>query len=87
MKINCFRYSVSWKTYTSFAGPRWLTWQQCRRNRGGGAGGHVLPTFLEIAVVTLENNAAQKNVLFHAPPPPPKQFPSYGSGQYDSRKF
>ena len=30
----------------------------CRRNRG--AGGHVPPTFLEIAVVTLENNAAQK---------------------------
>ena len=37
------------------------------------------PTFLENAVVTLENNAAPKNFLCHAPPPPQIQFPSYGS--------
>ena len=46
---------------------------------GGGAGGMCPPTFLEIAVVTLENNAAQKNFLCHAPPPQ-IQFPSYGGG-------
>ena len=37
------------------------------------------PTFLEIAGVTLENNAAQKNFLCHAPPSPQIQFPFYGS--------
>ena len=29
---------------------------------------------MEIAVVTLENNAAQKNFLCHAPPPPKYNF-------------
>ena len=33
----------------------------------GGLGGHVPPTFLEIVVVTLENNAAQK-IFFVMPP-------------------
>ena len=42
---------------------------QCRRNRGGGGGwGSCTPTFLEIVVVTLENNAAQKD-FFVMPPP------------------
>ena len=39
---------------------------QCLRNRGGW--GACAPTFMEIAAVTLENNAAQKNVLCHVPP-------------------
>ena len=48
-----------------------------RSNRGGGgAGRHVPSTFLEIAVVTLEKNAAQKNFFAM---PPPIQFPSYGT--------
>ena len=48
---------------------------QCRRNQGGRLGGMYPSTFLEIAVVTLlENNAAQKNFLCHAPPPPPYNF-------------
>ena len=52
---------------------------QCRRNRG--AGRHVPPTFLEVAVVTLENNAVQKQFSLSCPPPPPTpiQFPSHGS--------
>ena len=37
---------------------------------GTGGWGACAPTFLEIAVVTLENNAAQKNFLCHPPPPP-----------------
>ena len=37
------------------------------------------PTFLEIAVVTLENNAAQKK--FSLSCPHQIQFPSYGSGE------
>ena len=43
-----------------------------------GWGACAPPTFLEIAVVTLENNAAQKKFLCHAPPFQIK-FPSYGS--------
>ena len=42
--------------------------------------GHVPPTFLEIAVVTLENNATQKKFSLSCPLPPPQiQFPFYGS--------
>ena len=36
-----------------------------------GTGGHVPPTFLEIAVVTFENNAAQNKISLLCPPPPP----------------
>ena len=39
----------------------------------GGLEG-MCPASLEIAVVTLENNAAQKNFLCHDPPPPPPRY-------------
>ena len=53
------------------------TIMQCRRNQGLGP---APPTFLEIAVVTLENNAAQRKFSLSCPPPPPQiQFPSHGS--------
>ena len=38
----------------------------------GGLGGKCPPTFLEIAVVALENNAAQEKFSLSCPPPPPR---------------
>ena len=38
------------------------------------------PTFLEIAFVTKENNAARKNFLCHAPPPRYNFLPTVVSG-------